>query len=33
MLILGLDESGRGPVIGSLFLAGALFDEQDIGKL
>ncbi|MFH1209694.1 MAG: ribonuclease HII [archaeon] len=32
-LVLGLDEAGKGPVIGSLFIAGALFEEKDIPKL
>src|SRR3989344_1054054 len=32
-LVLGVDEAGRGPVIGSLFIAGALFDEKEINKL
>jgi ribonuclease HII len=32
-LVLGVDEAGRGPVIGSLFIAGALFDEKDVPKL
>lgn len=32
-LILGIDEAGRGPVIGSLFVAGALFNEEDLDKL
>ena len=32
-LICGIDEAGRGPVIGSLFIAGALFNESDIPKL
>lgn len=33
MLTLGIDESGKGSLVGSLFIAGALFDEADIGKL
>jgi len=33
MKVLGIDEAGRGPVIGSLFLAGALIDENDVPKL
>lgn len=32
-LVLGIDEAARGPVIGSLFICGALFDEKDISKL
>ena len=32
-LILGVDESGRGPVIGPLIIAGALIEEEKIGKL
>ena len=32
-LILGLDEAGRGPVIGSLFICGALFEVEDLSKL
>lgn len=33
MNVLGIDEAGRGPVIGSLFIVGALIDEKDIPKL
>ena len=33
VLVLGIDEAGRGPIIGSLFIAGALFEEKDISKL
>ena len=29
-LICGIDESGKGPVIGSLFIVGTLFDEKDL---
>ncbi|MBI1973799.1 ribonuclease HII [Candidatus Micrarchaeota archaeon] len=29
MLILGVDEAGRGPVIGSMFIAGVLVDSKD----
>jgi len=32
-LILGLDEAGRGPIIGSLFICGVVFDEKDLDKL
>jgi len=32
-LVLGVDENGKGPVIGSLFICGTLFDEKDINKL
>jgi ribonuclease HII len=32
-LIAGIDESGRGPVIGSLFMAGVLIEEKDSVKL
>lgn len=31
--ILGIDEAGRGPAIGSLFMVGTVFDEKDIPKL
>ena len=33
MLTLGLDEAARGPIIGSLFIVGALFEEKDLEKL
>lgn len=33
VLIAGVDESGRGPVIGPLVLAGAMMDEKDLPKL
>ena len=33
MLTLGIDEAGRGSCIGSLFIAGASFEEKDIPKL
>ena len=32
-LILGVDEAGKGPVIGSLFICGAMFDEKYLPKL
>lgn len=32
-LICGVDEAGRGPVIGSLVIAGALFYEDQINSL
>lgn len=33
MLIAGVDEAGRGPVIGPLVIAGVLFKENDLPKL
>lgn len=33
MLILGVDEAGKGPVIGSMFVAGVVFSEEDIFDL
>ena len=33
MKTLGIDEAGRGPVIGPLILAGVMIDEQDINKI
>jgi len=33
MLTLGADESWRGPIIGSLFIIGVLFEEKDLGLL
>jgi ribonuclease HII len=33
MLIAGVDEAGRGPVIGPLVIAGVLFDEKELPKL
>ena len=33
VLILGIDEAGRGPVIGSLFIAGVYLDESKEDKL
>jgi ribonuclease HII len=32
-LILGIDEAGKGPVLASLFIAGYLVDEKNLGKL
>lgn len=32
-LILGIDDAGRGPVIGPMILAGCLFTEEQIKKL
>ena len=31
--VLGVDEAGKGPVIGSLFIAGVLIEEENISKL
>jgi ribonuclease HII len=33
MLIAGVDEAGRGPVIGPLVIAGVSIDENDLPKL
>ncbi len=33
MRILGVDEAGKGPVIGSMFVAGVVFSEDDIFDL
>ncbi|MEK6947808.1 MAG: ribonuclease HII [Nanoarchaeota archaeon] len=33
VLICGVDDAGRGPVIGSMILAGVLIEESDIDKL
>jgi len=32
-LICGIDEAGRGPVIGPMVIAGATFKEEDLSKL
>ena len=32
-MILGIDEAGRGPIIGPLVIAGALIEESNIPKL
>jgi ribonuclease HII len=31
--VLGIDEAGRGPIIGDLVIAGAMMEEDDEGKL
>ena len=33
MLVCGIDEAGKGPVIGPLVIAGAMFEEEDLPKL
>lgn len=33
VLVLGIDEAGRGPVVGSLFIAGVMIDESMDDKL
>lgn len=33
MLIAGIDDAGRGPIIGPLVIAGVLMDEKDLPKL
>jgi len=32
-LVMGVDEAGKGPVIGSLFICGTMFDEKNLFKL
>lgn len=32
MLVLGIDEAGRGPIIGGLFIAGVLINEEDSAR-
>jgi len=32
-LILGIDEAGKGPVIGNMFVAGVVIDKNDVAKL
>src|SRR3989344_1095894 len=33
VLTLGIDEAGRGHCVGSMFIVGAMFEEQDLVKL
>jgi len=33
MLILGIDEAGKGPCIGSMFIVGAMFEEKNLDEL
>ena len=32
-LICGIDDAGRGPVIGPMIMAGVLIEENDLDKL
>ncbi|MEK6937150.1 MAG: ribonuclease HII [Nanoarchaeota archaeon] len=32
-LVCGSDEAGRGPTVGSMFIVGSMFNEEDISKL
>ncbi len=32
-LVCGIDEAARGPVIGSMFIVGTMFEEKDLQKL
>src|SRR5512137_515337 len=33
MLLLGVDEAGKGPVVGSMFVAGLVIDEEKLFDL